>query len=324
MIEQPQTTVLERTTRVVSDANDADIPQEKEEKERLIDEEVVVIKHAPITSQIRKTIRHLHSVGGFTARWRGLGVALCYSMAHSLTSNFLSSFFARSIPMQALGYIVASVLLARIHMTWTHVMISNPSSKPWFKRVRSEREIFKALILPSSVYATAQMLTIGLPAMSMCIFSAGTEDVQRQALGMLMAGAIMLALSVLILLPASVTLTRIEASFLPEDEDTIVPFDRTLNGAKPAAIALEGDDEVVSAPSGKSLFVEAWRSFDMASRLRLIKFYVKMAAIQVMIVLVGMHVVMAEVYLLGMERVTILAQAGHAQLRLAAMGVEQD
>ncbi|KAL1306129.1 hypothetical protein AAFC00_004243 [Neodothiora populina] len=309
MIEQPQSTVTRQT--VDADSIEPDAPLDKEEKERLIFEEEVVVKQEPLTRSIRKTIRHLHSVGGFSARWRGLGVSAAYHLAHSLCSNFIASFFHDFAIVQAITYIVSSVLLARIHMTWTHVMISEPSPKPWFRRIVSDAGVWRALILPSAVYATAQMTTIGLPVIAFVTFTSGSgvANYSQMWIGLLASVMVMLGLSLLVLLPASVTLTRIEASFLPEDETTIVPFDRTFGGAKNGS---------------KSLFIEAWRSFDMSSRLRLIVFYVKMAAIQIMIVNVGIHAVMAETWILGMDRLSILAQSGSAQLRLAAMGVDQD
>jgi len=325
MIEQPQSTVVERTTRIVSDADgdvkDADAFLDKEEQEHLIDEEVMVIKHDPITSSLRKTIRHLHSVGGFTARWRGLGAAMTYGVAHAILVNAFCTIFNPLPLVQAIAYVLSSMILAKLHMTWTHVMVSKPSAKPWFKRMSGDKQVGKALLLPSAVYAIAQILTFALPMLAFAVFTSGDSSSDCQVLGAIGSAVTMLALSVLILLPASVTLTRIEASFLPEDEDTIVPFDRTLNGAKSSAVSLDGEQTSVRA---KSLFIEAWRSFDMSSRLRLIKFYVKMVGVQFMIVLVGVHVIMAEFWFLGIERLTILAQAGSAQMRLAAMGVEQD
>lgn len=319
MIEQPQTTVVERSTRIV-DESDPDAPLEKE---RLIDEEIIVIQQDIITSKIRKTLMHLHRIGGFRARWRGIGASMAYHLAHSLTVNLISAFFGSFPPFRAIAYVVSSVLLSKIHMTWTHVMISQPSDKPWYKRIPQDKKIFKALMLPSFVYAVAEVLTFALPV-GVALFCAPAaplnkaEDVEvgpilvRVAMG----GLTMLAMSVLILLPASVTLTRIEASFLPDDQETIVPFDRTFNGTN-SAITLDGSSQ-------KSLFIEAWRSFDMASRIRLIKFYVKMFFVQVMVVLVGAQIVIGQFYIFGIERLTIFLQATSAQLQLTAMGVAQN
>jgi len=246
---------------------------------------------------------------------------MTYGVAHAILVNAFCTIFNPLPLVQAIAYVVSSMILAKLHMTWTHVMVSKPSAKPWFKRMSGDKQVGKALLLPSAVYAIAQILTFGLPMIAFAVFTSGDSSSNCQVLGAIGSAITMLALSVLILLPASVTLTRIEASFLPEDEDTIVPFDRTLNGAKPSPVSLDGEQTPAGA---KSLFIEAWRSFDMSSRLRLIKFYVKMVGVQFMIVFVGVHVIMAEFWFVGIERLTILAQAGSAQMRLAAMGVEQD
>ncbi|GAB7357533.1 hypothetical protein MBLNU459_g0055t1 [Dothideomycetes sp. NU459] len=320
MIEQPQTTIVESSTTNI-DESDPDAPLEKG---RLVDEEVIVIKQDIITSSIKGTIKYLDRVGGAWARWRGLGAAMAYHLAHSLAVNLISTFFGSFPPFRAVAYIVSSVLLSKIHMTWTHVMISHPSDKPWYRRIPQDRKIWKALVLPSFVYAVAEILTIALPVLMAVSYSpAASRDMSelRDFLPIIIQvtiGAVtMLAVSVLILLPASVTLTRIEASFLPDDQETIVAFDRTFNGAVGAAASIDG-------PSHKSLFIEAWRSFDMASRVRLIKFYIKMSMLQVSVVLFGGVIFTSQVYALGPERLKILVQAGSAQLQLAAMGVSQD
>ncbi|KAH0029513.1 hypothetical protein KCU84_g12281, partial [Aureobasidium melanogenum] len=103
----------------------------------------------------------------------------------------------------------------------------------------------------------------------------------------------------LILLPATVTRTRIEASFLPEDTKTIVPFDRTFNGAT-NMIALD------SRAGRRSLFIEAWRSFDMASRIRLVKFFVKEAAIELFFSVSATIAIGAQVFALGLYKDSVV------------------
>ncbi|KAI7367859.1 hypothetical protein KC336_g21164 [Hortaea werneckii] len=111
--------------------------------------------------------------------------------------------------------------------------------------------------------------------------------------------ALFVALAVL--LPASVTLTRLEATLLPEDETTLVPFDRE-------AIVSEDINPTVRGAS-RALFVQAWRSFDSAARLRLVKLYVKMIMAQLAVAFVGFHVVLAEMYLIGGERIGQMMKA---------------
>lgn len=278
MIEDRQTTVVETRTLAVDEKEGSKASMDKA---RLIDEEVMVINQTPLTSSIRKTIRHLVSVGGFKARWRGLGSALIYNLVHSLSVNFIAMFLAAFTGLPVVGRVIAniaaSVLCARIHMVWTHAVVSEPSPLTWAQRLsQTDRKTWRVLALPTFVHSIAELATYGLPlAMFLFVGPEITNEMDNEYL--IVRGAMSLLafvmLNVLILLPATVTLTRIEASFLPEDTKTIVPFDRTFNGAV-NMLSLD------SRAGRKSLFVEAWRSFDMASRVRLVKFYVKEAGIE--------------------------------------------
>jgi hypothetical protein len=88
-------------------------------------------------------------------------------------------------------------------------------------------------------------------------------------------------------LPANVTLVRIEASILPEEDDTIVPFDRTFGG-KVVSQMMGG--------TGKVSFLEAWRSFNWEARRRLIKLFVKGFFVIMGMLLVVSHVLVAEAF----------------------------
>ncbi|KAG9970595.1 hypothetical protein KCU98_g14385, partial [Aureobasidium melanogenum] len=300
MIEDRQTAVVETRTLAVDEKEDPDAPLDKA---RLIDEEVMVINQTPLTSSIRNTLKHLTSIGGFRARWRGLGAALIYNLVHSLTVSFIAMFVAAFTGLPIVGRvfanIAANVLLARIHMVWTHTIISEPSSLSWSQRLaQTDRTMFRALALPTLVHSIAELATYGLPvAMFLFVGPEITSDRENEQL--LVRSATSLAafilLNVLILLPATVTRTRIEASFLPEDTKTIVPFDRTFNGAT-NMIALD------SRAGRRSLFIEAWRSFDMASRIRLVKFFVKEAAIELFFSVSATIAIGAQVFALGLSK----------------------
>jgi hypothetical protein len=287
MIEDRQTTVVETRTLAVDEKEGSDASMDKA---RLIDEEVMVINQITLTSSIRKTIRHLVSVGGFRARWRGLGCALIYNLVHSLTVNFMAMFLTAFTGLPVVGRILANiaanVLCARIHMVWTHTVVSEPSSLTWAQRLsQTDRNTWRALALPSYGLPVAMFLFVG-PEI--------TNEMDNEHL--LARGAVSLLafvmLNVLILLPATVTRTRVEASFLPEDTNTIVPFDRTFNGA----INMLSLD---TRAARKSLFIEAWRSFDMASRIRLVKFYVKEAAIELFFMVTAIIAIGSQVLIVG-------------------------
>jgi hypothetical protein len=118
-----------------------------------------------------------------------------------------------------------------------------------------------------------------------------------------------------VLLPASATLTRIEATLLPEGEEPIVPFDKA---------SILGDIDVTVRGGCRALFVQAWRSFDKASRWRLIKLYAKMVLAQVTIAFIALHLIVAELYVIGGERLAIFIKSAAAQLQLAAIEAHEN
>ena len=91
---------------------------------------------------------------------------------------------------------------------------------------------------------------------------------------------LMLALFVGLQIPATVTMVRVAASMLPEEDETIVSFDRSFGGKVTPAII---------GGQGKVGIVEAWRSFPRSSRARLLKLLAKVVLI-VMAVWVAMIV----------------------------------
>ena len=97
------------------------------------------------------------------------------------------------------------------------------------------------------------------------------------------------ALFVLIQIPATVTAVRVAASMLPEEDETIVPFDRSFGG--------KTTPEIVGG-QGKIGIVEAWRSFDWSSRIRLLKLVAKVVAILVTVWVTFTLLSAAEIYLI--------------------------
>lgn len=329
MIESPSSTAIIESKPPAY----ADEPNAIVEKEMLLpseatadaDVEVMVVNHKPITANLKQTMRHLHRVGGFRARWRGLGVSMIYHLAHFMLANFLSHLLGFGLLGESLCYIFTSVTLCKLHMCWTHAMIAAPSQRPWYRRDLSLPR-GSALLLPSLVFAVAQQATLIMPlAVFFLIAPVGVNqeylkehhgDCSRMALlalRFLAVPATGLAVAFGVLLPAAVTLTRIEAAFLPESEETIVPFNRQ---------ALLSSAELVRGGRGSgTLFVTAWRSFDLAARLRLIKFYVKMIFVQLFLVNLGLLTIFTEVFVLGVggDSLALFIKSATAQMQLAAI-----
>jgi len=297
MIESPSSTAIIESAPPAY-ADEPDSPLEKKEDmmpaEATADQdiEITVIQHKPITASIKTSVRHLHTVGGFFGRWRGAGVGAVYHMLHGLMTNFLAGVLGLGIFGHALMHIVSSLGLARVHMAWTHSMIAAPGQS-WFRSMVPRKQC-KALLLPTLAFAVAQQITVIMPiAVAFALglpqemhnqeFDFMNRDISPAeaayyafALLAIPMTAVFVALA--ILLPASVTLTRIEAALLPEDRETIVPFDRS---------SILGDFDLKTRGAYRSVFLQAWKSFEPAARLRLIKLYAKMFSLQIFIGLVG-------------------------------------
>ncbi|KAJ5374468.1 hypothetical protein N7517_006474, partial [Penicillium concentricum] len=227
----------------------------------------------PITSKLRTTVKHLRSRAGYWSRFRGLGMFMAYNVAR----GFLSSFFPVSPYMlQFVVQSVISVVLATWQMAWVHIVISEPSPKRFYQRIPS----YKTWIKIAPAAALQDVLTAAGFFIPMAIANfAGWLDVtddqdtpsmvaMYRFLGVSVIPAI---LAFLISMPARVIFVRVAASMLPEEDETIVPFDRSFGGKVSPAI---------TGGSGKIGLMDAWTTFDWAARVRFAKVIGKTFAMQ--------------------------------------------
>lgn len=282
MIETPTATAVKIDP--ASDEADAPLLSGDEKKPTTTDPELFYIKTKPITSKIRTTIKHLVAEAGPWSRFRGLQVALVYQFAHQVLLQVLTGLFGHSMIPQSLAAIATTVILCRLQMLWTHIVISSPSEKKWYKRFPTIQQ-GKKIVLPTAVCALAEQAAIYIPVTLFFAFNlegyasnAGNfnnlssmqqKSVMLAGFAVLMSGLVTAAL---VVVPAHVTLKRVQASLLSEDNDTIVPFDRTFGGKVQPEIV--GGKGVVS-------MLDAWKTFDWAARFRLVVLYAKIFAIQV-------------------------------------------
>lgn len=263
------------------------------------DPEVIYIQKRAITSSIRGTIRHIHSVGGFTARWRGIAAALCTAVAHSIIFQILLNLLSLLLPTflaSIIGGVATTVILARWYMAWTHIVISDPVSTVWYRRIPTFRT-WRNIWAPTAINALAAQIAFLAP---LAMFAAlGLADPHKardtSPLSALWKLFLILAVALLVyiavVLPSEVALTRCQASMLPEEAESIVPFDRSFGGKVTPAIV---------GGTGMLSFLDAWRSFDRPARLRLVKLYAKIFAIDVALhLLFGIVLTLELVALLG-------------------------
>ncbi|KNG49820.1 hypothetical protein TW65_03411 [Stemphylium lycopersici] len=289
-------------------------PSVKEgEKETLLETgpTITLVNQKPITSSIRGTIRHLVDNAGRFARFRGYRIYILYSMLTSIVVTFFNGALPH-VPGQAvLSAGISGAVLANIHAAWTHKVVGMPTEKTFWQRIPSKSH-WKTLAAPAAIMAAmpyiSLYLTVGV-AMLLRLDQLEQQNITTCAQKMSVIARVLavvvfaITCTLFLCLPAMVTLIRIEASILPEDQDTIVPFDRTFGGK--VVSKMMGGTGVVS-------FLDAWRSFNWEARRRLIKLFTKNFFFIVGLAFVIVHVVLFEVFaIMGPAVGKFLAQMKH-------------
>lgn len=287
-VESPQNTYVIKEEKVA--------PGSDALAEEAIEAEVTVVKQKPITGKIRSTIRHLHARAGVRSRWRGLSAFIVYAVAHSMLSGFLANLlgafhypdFETVFLAKSAGSIISTILLARLSTAWVHIVISEPSAKPWYRRVPGMKS-WRNVWAPAAVVDITTRLAFALPAVCAHVMKIDLGHNLPERPG-LVAFQLFICISlglltlVALVIPASVALVRVQASMLPEEDEAIVPFDRSFGG-KVVPEILGG--------TGAIGFLDAWRTFDMAGRARIVKLFFKFIAIEI-----GLHLFFLAVLIL--------------------------
>ena len=316
MIETPTATAF-KTEYTDSDELDAPLLPEdqKSEKTKLVETDLFLVKQKPITSKMRTTIKHLRAKAGPFARFRGFHVSLVYHLLHGGIVGFFGTHIASNPVARPFIAVFASIALCRLQMTWTHIVISNPSNKAWYRRVPS-RTAVRNILLPTAVSAIAEQAVLYVPgALFVLAVQAFNEEMNENVgraqniviLQTFLIGLIGLGIFVLVVIPADVTLKRVQASMLPEEDESIVPFDRTFAGkVKP---------EILGG-SGAVSMLDAWKSFDRSARIRLMKLYLKVFLVSAFTSIMFVMVLVGELRLIMGDKLYVTAREGYQQIRV--------
>jgi hypothetical protein len=310
IIESPESTTVQIFTPVSIVSDDKKDP----ESEGLLEVELeasTVTSSKPVTTSIRRTSRHIQSIGGFTAKWRGLGIFIAYTIVTHVVAVVLNNTVMRVVPFgSTVANVIACLMASRLHCAWTHKIISMPSAKKLWER-RVSRAQWRQLLVPTALSVLARDMSART---IMSVFFVTADCAHRlavnekipawaQALLTVVPGAVTaVCLGVFVMLPAYAALVRKEASLLPEEEETIVSFDRTFNGA-------------LTHVSDTLSYKDAWKSFSGEARRRVIKVYVKFFFISAALIFTMVHVVGAELYLVAGDQIERYVVAAGAHLR---------
>lgn len=217
-------------------------------------------------------------------------------MAYGVLGNTVASSLS-SIPFvpSVVAGIIATVLLSNFALAWTHIVITEPSPKRWFRRLPTMK-MWKKIAVPTAILAVAEQVALVLPLVLFKIY--GSPDLRQWptmgkswktvvALEYISLVILGLVVAFFVALPANVAITRVQASLLDDSEETIVPFDRSFGGKLVP--------EIVGGPGIISIR-DAWTTFDWASRVRLVKAYLKVFAMQFAVSLLFVIILSIEIF----------------------------
>ncbi|KAL4891130.1 hypothetical protein BDV59DRAFT_183257 [Aspergillus ambiguus] len=248
----------------------------------------------PITSKLRTTVKHLRARAGFWSRFRGFSMYMAYVMATGIlygvipvsVNNFLGQFLTQ---------VIIGVVLANLQLAWVHIVISEPSPKRFYQRIPGYKAwlkiapvvVFEHVVTAAAFYVPL-ILTVGLHGWTFLdgsrLSTTPSDKELKAAAGTLVAPAV---LSFLAFIPARAIFIRVAASMLPDEDEAIVPFDRSFGGKVVPAI-LGG--------SGKLSIRDAWKTFDGPARIRYCKVVGKVLAMEVGVSVFFSLLLTAQVY----------------------------
>lgn len=231
-----------------------------------------------VTSSLRGCHRILRASGGFRANFRGF---FCL-FAQSTMTYMLMGIFSASLGngFSSVGTLLASLSLVQFSTAWVHIVISQPSPLHFWRRLPPFKRTFEATWKAVTLYWAAAEFTRWVPLLIGALLGLQfqndiTDDKPvEQPDGfiwkIITLGSVAIICSILLLIPAHIILVRVQASLLPEDTETIVPFDRSFEGTvEPAVVGGKG---YVSMRN-------AWKTFSHSAWRRIVKLYVKIYAI---------------------------------------------
>ncbi|KAH6635178.1 hypothetical protein B0J18DRAFT_462301 [Chaetomium sp. MPI-SDFR-AT-0129] len=232
----------------------------------------------PITASLRATNRLIRSLGGWLANFRGFGYYFLVNLAVIIATGIISApFFVPS----SVGHLLALLGTAPLSTTWTHVVITAPSTKSFFSRIPPVNKVYLATWFPTFLFWAAIQASVILPtllayAIGLNLQTGETPSGSDAGKALAVAG-LSLGIQASFVIPAHAALARVQASLLPADEDPLVPFDRSFAGRV--------EPEIITG-KGFATFGAAIKTIPRASWIRIyllrIKvFFVTMAAFSV-------------------------------------------
>lgn len=252
-----------------------------------------------LTTSLRGTVRHLVRIGGWSALCRGAALGLSLILADGLITTVLlgllrlmsekpTSWYRMRLEGAGTG-IVAEILLAHWAAAHTHIVITEPTFKIWYRRLPGWRKSIRHTALPILLACLAQEMVTVLPqALRRGVgVDRNTGYLNFNAEGSAKALRILVVFGIWLLgqvvrlslwVPVGAILTRIQASMLPDDQETIVPMDKSFGTQTRGT---HGPPGILSPPSAILSFGAALSSFRRADIIRILRMYAKLVLVEV-------------------------------------------
>ena len=195
-----------------------------------------------ITAERGVARRHLYNQGGFWSNYPGLNFFAIYMILAISITALATRFVANeslNFPALILTKLLVGLLLTNLHTAWVHAIISKPNKKSLCQRIPGWREwigIMPAasvdLALPKCVHYLMHKLLAILPQNFLPIVDNQIHQELHSVLSTFETFAIYMpaALEFLTSILTRAIYIRVAASMLPDDDESIIPFDPSFGG----------------------------------------------------------------------------------------------
>ncbi|WQF80246.1 hypothetical protein CDEST_05260 [Colletotrichum destructivum] len=234
-----------------------------------------------VTSSIRSIHRLLKTHGGWRANFRGFAVYLVQSAATTALFGIFSAFLPDMLA--SLATLLAALSLVQLSAAWVHIIITPSSPQHFWQRLPPFKRAFDATARPVAAQWFAEQLAtwvpiaigwaIGMDLPNMQYGGSGSNTPQfhtSDAWKSIVVTLVSIGIQIIVVIPAHVVLVRVQASLLPEEANTIIPFDRSFEG--------KVEPRVVGG-KGYATMDDAWSGFSRSAWKRLVILYAKIFAV---------------------------------------------
>ncbi|KAI5209837.1 hypothetical protein AUEXF2481DRAFT_30335 [Aureobasidium subglaciale EXF-2481] len=286
-----------------------------------------------VTSSLRATIRHLNAEAGDLSMFRGIG-AKAFIYILMVPVAFVSEFVAGYLPYVKSGHIsgsiaelIAALIACQLWAGLMHIIISKPRNKFWFRRLPLSfigvlRHAWFAIIVNNlsddllewairyftsfSKSKVPKVEHVELDNTKPFQLSQGPIVEISIAIVLWMFAKSLLRsqikplIKIAVLKPVQAIEGRVMSSMLRDDEDPVVPMDRSFQGRPQSGGILQQQPEPLD-------FTAAARTIDKETYLRLVKLEVKMHFISQFVQWAFWTLIFAEVvYFIGPSSVWLV------------------